>query len=397
MEFDENQIEAVKKMHNGCILCGNVGSGKSRTALAYYVLSMGGSFSANGRGKYRPMSEKRRLYIITTAKKRDDGEWLNECSPFSIEDVVIDSWNNIKKYSNVYGAFFIFDEQRLVGSGVWVKAFFKIAKKNKWILLTATPGDTWKDYIPVFVANGFYRNKTEFLSIHAIYSRYAKYQKIEYVGIDTLEKHRAAVLVSLADNRKTVEHHKTIKVSWDKGKYMVVWRRRWDPYDDEPIAEPGKLFYLMRKVVNSDPSRIEALKDILRLHPKVILFYSFDYELEAVKGLCGDIDRPYAEWNGHVHEEIPKTDSWVYIVNYVAGAEGWNCIETDTMVFYSQTYSYKTLFQAAGRINRRNTPFVDLWYYHLRSNAPIDIAILRALREKEAFNESKFLGKAAKQ
>ena len=70
------------------------------------------------------------LYIITTAKKRDTLEWEGELSPFLLSTnpdvnlyqnkVVIDSWNNISKYKDITDAFFIFDEQRVVGSGTWV-------------------------------------------------------------------------------------------------------------------------------------------------------------------------------------------------------------------------------------------------------------------------------------
>ena len=35
--LDGYQIDAVNRMKNGCILCGGVGSGKSRTSLAYYI------------------------------------------------------------------------------------------------------------------------------------------------------------------------------------------------------------------------------------------------------------------------------------------------------------------------------------------------------------------------
>lgn len=388
-------------MKNGCILCGGVGSGKSRTSLAYYFRECGGDWTDG----YSPMTKPKDLYIITTARKRDTLEWEGELVPFLINKdpelsrypdtkVIVDSWNNIKKYKDVYGAFFIFDEQRVCGSGAWVKAFLNIARKNRWILLSATPGDTWSDYIPVFVANGFYKNKTEFLNMHAVYNRYTKYPKIDkFVDQGRLMYFRNKILVEMDFDRPTVSHHEDVYVQYDIQKYKDVSKTRWNPFTDEPIETAAELCYTWRKVVNSDESRQVALLELYEKHPKMIIFYSFDYELDILRNLVYGDDVQIAEWNGHVHQPVPEGDKWVYLVNYSAGAEAWNCITTDTIVFYSQTYSYKTLEQARGRIDRMNTPFTDLYYYHLKSRSGIDLAISRALKEKKNFNESKYVEK----
>ena len=411
VELYDHQIEALKKMKNGCILAGDTGSGKSRCAIAYYyILVCGGGIKiiksdGTSVGSFKKFTSPRNLYIITTAKKRDSHEWEEELQPFLLmegtnEDicvdwnvnVVIDSWNNIKKYKDVYQSFFIFDEQRVVGRGSWVKTFLNITRKNKWILLSATPGDTWSDYIPVFVANGFYRNRTEFNSEHCVFSRFAKYPKIEkYVNEGILMKHRRDILVKMDFERQTVRHEIPVNCDYDRALYKRVWRDRWDPYDEEPIAETGKLFYLLRKVVNSDDSRIEALLDIFSTHKRLIIFYNFTYEVETIRKVFGDKGVSIGEWNGQVHSEVPAGDSWVYCVQYSAGCEGWNCITTDTIVFYSQNYSYRMTHQAEGRIDRVNTKFKDLYYYKLKSHAPIDLAISRALSNKRNFNEAGFM------
>lgn len=393
------QMDAVNRMTNGCILNGGVGSGKSRTALYYYFKEQGGSIDPD----YKPMNERPRdLYIITTARKRDTLEWEGELVPFLLgvrEDnnlyenkVVVDSWNNIKKYNNVYGAFFIFDEQRVVGYGAWTKSFLKIAKKNRWILLSATPGDTWSDYIPVFIANGFYRNKTEFNEEHVVYSRFTKYPKIErYLNTGRLIKLRNSILVDMDFSRKTVAHHEDVYCTYDISKYKDVTRKRWDPYKDEPIEQASSLCYVLRKVVNTDEARQLKLLELVEKHPRVIIFYNFDYELDILKNTYYGEDFEIAEWNGHKHQPVPDTKKWVYLVQYTAGAEGWNCIKTDTIIFYSQNYSYKIMAQSCGRIDRLNTPFTDLYYYHLKSRSGIDLAISQALSKKKKFNESKWV------
>ncbi len=394
------QLEAISRMKNGCILCGGVGSGKSRTSLAYYYKENGGEL---GTDRYVRMKNPRDLYIITTARKRDDLEWEGEMTIFLLSTnpevnayenkVVVDSWNNIKKYKDVHGAFFIFDEQKVVGSGVWVKTFLNITRKNEWILLSATPGDTWTDYIPVFVANGFYKNKTEFTREHIIYSRFTKYPKIDrYIGTGKLIRLRNSILVDMNFTRHTVSHHEDVYVRYDIDKYKDAGKNRWDPYKNEPIKDASGLCYVWRRIVNSDESRQVAILELFEKHPKMIIFYNFNYELDILKEVFGGIQGvEVAEWNGHKHQPTPCGKNWVYLVQYTAGAEGWNCITTDTIVFYSQNYSYKIMQQSAGRIDRLNTPFTDLYYYHLKSRSGIDLAISRALREKRNFSERKYV------
>jgi hypothetical protein len=386
-------------MKNGCILAGGVGSGKSRTALAYYFRECGGDW-VDG---YSPMTNPRDLYIITTARKRDTLEWEEELPHFLLTTnpevayyknmrIVVDSWNNIKKYSNVYGAFFIFDEQRVVGSGAWVKSFYKIVRRNKWILLSATPGDQWKDYIPVFVANGFYKNKSAFFDEHVVQSFYGGYPKIEkYINQGKLLKYRNDILIDMDFNRNTVRHHEDVYVKYDISKYKDAVRYRWDPYKNEPIQQASGLCYVLRRIVNTDESRQVALLEIFEKHPRIIVFYNFDYELDILRSLYFGEGVAVAEWNGHKHDRIPDTDSWVYLCQYTSACEGWNCVKTDTMVFFSQNYSYKVMEQAAGRIDRLNTPYTDLYYYHLRTRSGIDLAIAKALMNKKKFNERKYV------
>lgn len=374
-----HQQEAVNKMHNGCILVGGVGTGKSRTALAYYQTRV---CSKDGAGPP--------LYIITTARKRDTQDWEKECEPFEFKPVV-DSWNNITKYDEISGGFFIFDEQRVVGKGPWTKAFIRISRHNQWILLSATPGDTWMDYVPVFIANGYYRHRSEFIQHHVVYSRFSKYPKVDkYVNVARLVRQRKEIVVQMPYVKKTVPHDEWINVPFDKDLVKLVISTRYDPYKDIPIQDAGGLCYVLRRAVNSDERRIEAVEQLLTDHPRAVIFYNFNYELEMLKLMAERMQIDCREWNGHVHELIPESDRWVYLVQYNAGAEGWNCTQTDTMIFYSLNYSYKCMTQSAGRIDRLNTPYTDLYYYHLYSRAGIDLAIRRAVNEKRDFNVSLF-------
>ena len=393
------QLDAVRRMQNGCILCGGVGSGKSRTALAFYYICNGGEINTK---KYVSMIDPPKdLYIITTARKRDTKEWEQELIPFKMttdeaksryhHKVVVDSWNNIRKYAEVTDAFFIFDEQRVVGSGAWVKAFLKIAKTNRWVLLSATPGDTWMDYIPVFIANGFFKNRTEFLREHVVYSRFSKFPKVDrYLGTGRLVRLRNDILIDMDFKRETVSHHEDVYVPYDVGLYKSISRDRWDIWNNMPLQNASDYCYALRRAVNSDESRAEQVLKIFKDHPRIIIFYNFNYELEILRNLDYGEDVEIAQWNGHKHQEIPQSGTWVYLVQYTAGAEGWNCITTDTIIFYSQNYSYKVMVQASGRIDRLNTPYKELYYYHIKSRSGIDIAISRALKSKKKFNETGF-------
>lgn len=394
------QLDAVKRMRTGCILNGGVGSGKSRTSIFYYFKENGGWLD---RYKVIPMKNPKDLIIITTAQKRNLNEWDEELVPFLLypdketrktyygNKVFIDSWNNIKKYDDIRDAFFIFDEDRVTGSGAWVKSFLKIAKYNDWIILSASPGDMWSDYEAVFIANGFFRNKTEFRNEHFVYSRFAKFpQVIAYRNETRLIRLRDSILVDMDFDRKTVPHHENVDCTYDKMKYRDVMRNRWDPYKNEPIQQAAGLCYVLRRIVNEDDSRQVALLELIEKHPKAIIFYNFDYELEILKNLAYPDGTKIAEYNGHIHQPLPTGDKWVYLVNYTAGNAGWNCIKTDTIIFYSQNYSYKVMLQSAGRIDRLNTPYTDLYYYHLKSRSGIDLAISKALAQKKKFNEKRW-------
>ena len=387
-------------MRTGCILNGGVGSGKSRTSIFYYFKENGGWLD---RDKVIPIKNPKDLIIITTAQKRNLNEWDEELVPFLLypdketrkthygNKVFIDSWNNIKKYDDIRDAFFIFDEDRVTGSGAWVKSFLKIAKYNDWIILSASPGDMWSDYEAVFIANGFFRNKTEFRNEHFVYSRFAKFpQVIAYRNETRLIRLRDRILVDMDFDRKTVPHHENIDCTYDKMKYRDVMRNRWDPYKNEPIQQAAGLCYVLRRIVNEDDSRQVALLELIEKHPKAIIFYNFDYELAILKKLAYPDGTKIAEYNGHVHQPLPTGDKWVYLVNYTAGNAGWNCIKTDTIIFYSQNYSYKVMLQSAGRIDRLNTPYTDLYYYHLKSRSGIDLAISKALAQKKKFNENRW-------
>jgi hypothetical protein len=380
-----HQKTALSKLQDGNILWAGVGSGKSRVGLAYYLLTQA----------------DQDIYVITTAKKRDSLDWQGEAAKFGIGRernatlagvLTVDSWNNIEKYKDVEGQFFIFDEQRLVGKGPWTKAFLKIAQKNRWIMLSATPGDTWLDYIPVMIANGFYRNRTEFVREHVIFKAFSKYPKVErFVNVQRLVKQRNHILVHMPFAKETVRHPINVWVEHDAVLLARVSAGRWNVFDDQPIRDISDLFHQMRRVVNTDPTRIQAVAELLEKHPRLIVFYNFDYELEILRQLGSSlVDATYAEWNGHRHEDIPQTEKWLYAVQYIAGAESWNCIETNAVCFYSLTYSYKLWEQAHGRIDRINTPFTDLYYYVLRSKAAIDWAIWRSLKSKKSFQIKHF-------
>ena len=407
IEMGTHQVEALDRIQNGCIVHGGTGSGKSRTSLAYYYTQFGGRIKVIDDEWVELVGKMHRpkdLYIITTAQKRDKLEWEGEMTPFLLttnpeiavynHKVVIDSWNNIQKYKAVTGAFFIFDEQRVVGSGAWVKAFLKIAKANQWILLSATPGDTWSDYIPVFIANGFYRTRTEFKEQHIVYKPFTKFPQIDrYVNTGRLIRLRNKILVDMDFERETTQHHEFIFTEYDRSAYREILKLRWNPFADKPIETPGEFCQCLRRMVSDTESRQLAMLELFEQHPKLIVFYNFDYERELLMNLGYGADVEIAEWSGHKHQPVPESDRWVYLVQYNAGAEGWNCIKTDTIVFYSENYSYKMMEQAAGRIDRMNTKYRDLYYYHLTSRSSIELAVRRALNEKKQFNEQRFVGK----
>lgn len=406
LELYSYQIDAIKRLKTGSILCGGVGSGKSRTALSYFFIKQCKGrvrlYSVNNEtgekeiviDEFESAKEPRNLYIITTAKKRDSLEWEAECIPFAFDlsniKVVIDSWNNISKYVGVTDSFFIFDEQRVVGYGAWVKAFLKITKNNPWILLSATPGDTWMDYVPVFIANGFYKNKTEFIRTHVVFSRFCKFPKVDkYLLTGRLLRYRKEILVDMDYKKRTIQHHENVMVGYDEQAFKSVQQNRWNPYANLPIINISEYCFVLRKIVNSSDSRKERVKSLIKDNARTIVFYNFNYELEILREIAEELKIKYAEWNGQKHQEIPDGEQWTYFVQYTSGSEGWNCTKTNVIIFYSQSYSYRVMTQASGRIDRVNTHYSDLYYYHIVSMAKIDREISMALKRKKKFNEIK--------
>lgn len=370
-----HQEEALGLLRSGNVLVGGVGSGKSRVGASWGL----------------SQADESKIIVITTARKRDSLEWEGEFAVFGVDlnKLTIDSWNNIRKYQSLCDHVFIFDEQRVVGSGAWVKSFLKIVKHNQWILLSATPGDVWLDYVPLFIANGYYKNRTEFAERHIVWDRFAKYPKVKkYLDEGLLEARRRKILVLMPAERHTRRNRSYIPMDYDKEMYESIAKKRVDPWTGEPYRNAAGVCYGLRKCVNSDRSRVDHIRLVACKRKKLIVFYNFNYERDILLELRDEFT--VAEWNGHNHEPIPSTDSWVYLVQYTAGAEGWNCVETDTIVFYSLNYSWKILEQAEGRIDRINTPFTDLHYFYFFSESGIDSAIGKAVQEKGVFNERIF-------
>ena len=401
MELMAHQAKAVEELSDGKVLVGGVGTGKTITALLYfYTKVLGGEV-----GDWSTLEEFMPLYIFTTARKRDELDWQRDAIGLGIGiipgvDLVVDSYNNIEKYQDIKDAYIILDEQRMVGNGAWVKAFLKMAKNNRWIMLSATPGDKWEDYIPLFIANGFYKNRTEFVTNHIVYSYYGSYPKVErYLGVQKLERLRRSILVEMHYEKHTVRNIEYVDVNYDKELWKEVMTKRWNIFENRPVRQVSELFSVLTKINNSDYSRRKKIEELSREHPRLIVFYRFDFELDILRIMCKKLeelsrgDLEWAEFNGQKHEDIPKSDRWIYLVQYTAGAEAWNCTATDAMVFYSLVYSYRQLEQCMGRIDRLNTPFTQLKYYLLKSESSLDKSIVKAISAKKRFNKRNFVEK----
>ena len=403
--YRPEQIQAVRQLQNGSILAGGVGSGKTLTSLAWYLTSVcnAASFKKGGSLAKKKVKGSPTLYVITTAKKRDSLEWEEEaarlglstdpaCS-FTGSSIVVDSWNNIGKYSDREQAVFFFDEQRASGSGRWVKEFLKITRKNTWLLLSATPGDVWMDYLPVFMAHGFFRTRTEFMEDHVIFDRFAKYPKVKrYIGEAKLQRLRRSILVEMPVERHTTRERETVYCDYDRDLYKWVVKNRMDPWTEEPLRDAGGVCRILRKVVSDNDWRSEQAKRILSSNERVIVFYNYNYELDRILAVAESLGLPTAQWNGHRHDAIPAEPRWVYICQYTSAAEGWNCTSTDTVLFWSLNYSWRVTEQCEGRIDRLNTPYSRLRYYFLESHSSIDEAVRRSLSSKKVFNERAFVG-----
>ena len=376
------QEEAIQKLHSGSVLYGATGSGKSLTGLAYYM---------------RCWSHLD-LYIITTSKKRNAGEWEEEIAKLGCPPPkAIDSWNRLKNYRMVSDAFFLFDEHKVGGHGKWAQSMITIAKKNKWILLTATPGDVWDDYASIFIANEFVKNKTTWNEDFCIFDRISKYPKIiGYQREDVLKNMRDAVLVPMEYQSEKVPIPYVIpyKVDHEEEAYVLARRKSLRHPEMRAFRNTSAMFAYMRMNLPDKESKIQALADVLKKEPKAIIFYNFTPEKYEIENAARQVNIPFFQYNGQIKDNVPDGDTWVYAVQYTAGAEAWNCITCRTVIFYSMNYSYKVMTQAKGRIDRCNSPFDELHYYYFISpDFEIDQEILNALTRKEKFNEEALANK----
>lgn len=365
-----HQKLAVRKLHSGAILAGKVGSGKTFTALEFY------------KEKYIDLP----LIVITTAKKRNDADWETEANLLGLEYPTVDSWNNISNYENRH-AFFIFDEQHASGTGKWAKSFIKIAKKNKWIMLSATPGDRWIDFVPVFIANGLVENKTKFNERYVVYNPNTPFPKIDrYINTFELEAMRHAIVVAMPDKRETVRHKKIVTTEYDRFLYTDVHDNRMSPFTKMPIKNASEYTQVMRKIVSTSPARVLEFKDLVSKFKRSIVFYNYNYELDIILQQLQSLGINTFVYNSKKHDPSPTEGEWCYVVQYSA-AEAWNNISTNRMIFYSPNYSYKVVEQCEGRIDRINTKYKDLYYYTLVSESSIDKSVIKAIKEKRIFNE----------
>lgn len=377
--LDEKQEKALAELKpSGSILVGATGSGKSIVGLEWY----------------RRKRSTLPLLVITTAKKKDSNEWIEEAAKLDIHNIEVVSWNTIQKYVSINNHVVIFDEHRAIGYGEWAKSFIAIAKNNDWIILTATPGDDWMDFAAVFIAEGFYRNRTAFLNAHVEWNPWVRYPKVlKWHNVWQLIEYRNLITTTLDYQRSALLHTFNIVTEYDKEAYTRALKTRWNPFNDEPIRNAAELCYCLRRISNETTSKLDILGEIFDAKKKLILFYNFKYELEMIRTWCSKNEILLREWNGEKHQDLPNGKSWIYAVQFIAGSEAWNCTSTDTLVFFSQNYSYRLMAQAAGRIDRRNTPYEHLYYYRLFTNSTIDNAINEALERKGKFNERLFYEK----
>ena len=191
--------------------------------------------------------------------------------------------------------------------------------------------------------------------------------------------------------RKTKRHRQFIPSNYDTNLYEKVMRDRWNVFEDKPIENGSEFLQLLRKIVAMDEDRIFNAKFLMDIHDRLIIFYNYNYERDVLIQIAKDLGKQYWEWNGHAHQEVPNKEKWLYIVQYTAGAEGWNCISTNVILFYSMNYSFKIVEQAEGRIDRLNTSYNDLEYYFLTSESQIEKDIFKAVQTKQKFNESAWL------
>ena len=138
--------------------------------------------------------------------------------------------------------------------------------------------------------------------------------------------------------------------------------------------------------------KLEAFSDLVEsTQDRLIVFYNFNEELEQLKRIAEEHERPVSEVNGHVKDLDAyenKSDS-ITLIQYQAGAMGLNLQKANKIIYFTLPTMSELFEQSKKRIHRigqKDTCF----YYLMVCNGSIEEEILQTLEMRKDYTDDLF-------
>lgn len=138
--------------------------------------------------------------------------------------------------------------------------------------------------------------------------------------------------------------------------------------------------------------RYSMIKELLEsTNDRMVIFYNFNAELEQLKVICEELDKPISQVNGSVKDldNFENIDNTVLLVQYQAGAMGLNLQKANKIIYFSLTESSDLFEQSKKRIHRIGTT-QPCFYYILMCENSVEEDIYKSLLLKQDYNDALF-------
>ena len=153
-----------------------------------------------------------------------------------------------------------------------------------------------------------------------------------------------------------------------------------------------KMLYERQLCGQYSKDKLQAFQELLEsTNDRLIVFYNFNAELEALKGICDSVERPYSVVNGESKDlyAYEHESGSITLIQYQAGAMGLNLQKANKIVYFTPPLSSELFEQSKKRIHRVGQS-KTCFYYYLTCGGSIEEKIYRTLAMRKSYTEALF-------